>query len=92
MKNALESLKTGTALEMRSSVDLIHKTLYSFSNNNLHTLMRSNAAFRFVLADCIARKEQIFSTFYDKEENEDSDIECLDQSPAKNKSSAVGEL
>lgn len=57
--------------------------------------MRSNAAFRFVLADCIARKEQIFSTFYDKEENNDnSGDEGNDQSLAKIKASnaAVGEL
>lgn len=43
-----------------ASIDLIHKTLYSFSNNNLHTLLRENAAFRYILADSLKKKDEIF--------------------------------
>lgn len=37
----------------KASAKLVHKTLYSFSNNNLHTLMRESAAFRYILTDSL---------------------------------------
>jgi hypothetical protein len=41
--------------------DLIHKTLYSFSNNNLHALFQQSAAFRLILKISLTKKREIFS-------------------------------
>jgi hypothetical protein len=56
----------------RHSVDLIHKTLYCFSNNNLHTLMRENAAFRYILTDSLNRQEEIFHVTAASEDDRES--------------------
>ena len=49
-----------TDLEGRKSVEFIHKTLYSFSNNNLHLLLKQNPAFRYILNNAITLKDEIF--------------------------------
>ena len=46
MKQALEAVKYQNS---QLKVDLIHKTLYMFSNNNLHILLRDSPAFRYIL-------------------------------------------
>lgn len=47
----------------RQKVDLIHKTLYMFSNNNLHILLRDSPAFRFVLDESLKSKNEIFAHY-----------------------------
>jgi hypothetical protein len=64
MKASLEALDFK---DSRKKVDLIHKTLYSFSNNNLHLLLRDSPAFRFILTEIIKNKNEIFSIFTDPE-------------------------
>lgn len=57
MKQALESIDFPN---YRPKVDLIHKTLYSFSNNNLHILLRDSPAFRFIIEESLKYKDEIF--------------------------------
>ena len=48
--------------QKRGTLNLVHKTLYSYSNNNLHNLLQKCQAFRVILAkalmDC---KDDIFN-------------------------------
>ncbi len=47
----------------------IHKTLYSFSNNRLHTLLRNCDPFRFILRESLSNTEQIFNIKIKKSAN-----------------------
>ena len=61
------------------SVDLIHKTLYSYSNNNLNSLLSKNEAFRFLLNDCITHKERIFTAVFSSMTGEGDDEEDISE-------------
>ena len=60
MKQALEQLDFPN---YRAKVDLIHKTLYSFSNNNLHILLRDSPAFRYAIEESLLFKDEIFASY-----------------------------
>jgi len=60
MKQTLEDVEYPNS---RQKVDLIHKTLYMFSNNNLHILLRDSPAFRFILDESLKSKNEIFANY-----------------------------
>jgi len=60
MKASLEAIKFKDA---KTLVDIIHKTLYCYSNSNLHFLLQNSPAFRFILDHAIRNKRAIFSVF-----------------------------
>ena len=60
MKVSLEAIKFKDASTL---VDIIHKTLYCYSNSNLHFLLQNSPAFRFILNHAIRNKRTIFSVF-----------------------------
>lgn len=68
MKVSLEAIKFKDA---STFVDIIHKTLYCYSNSNLHFLLQNSPAFRFILNHAIRNKRIIFSVF-NKEAAENS--------------------
>ena len=45
---------------MKKEIDNIHKTLYSFSNAKLHSLLSKSEALRFIIKDSLRKKEEIF--------------------------------
>jgi len=89
MKAALKGI--GSRIN-NAKVDLIHKTLYSFSYINLHHLYLKSPPFRFLLDLSVKNKEEIFKNYkcnakHDKaggDDEEDLDIqdESKDLSPA----------
>ena len=46
MRISLEAIKYKDA---KTLVEIIHKTLYCYSNSNLHFLLQNSPAFRFIL-------------------------------------------
>jgi hypothetical protein len=60
MRSSLEAIKYKDA---KTLVDIIHKTLYSYSNSNLHFLLQNSPAFRFILDHAIKNKRDIFSVY-----------------------------
>ena len=57
----------------RLTLALIQKTLYSFSNNNLHKLLKNYASFRTLLSYCLENKDEIFFSKLYETNSEKSD-------------------
>ena len=82
-KDMKASLKGAGSRNHHAKVELIHKTLYSFSYINLHHLYLKSPPFRFMLDLSIKNKEEIFKNFkchakHEKptgEDEEDLDLE-----------------
>lgn len=51
------------ALKPSVLFDMIHKTLYCFSNNNLHGIFQNSVAFRVLLKISLSKKREIFNIF-----------------------------
>lgn len=59
--------------QRRSTLNLVHKTLYSFSNNNLHNLLQKSQAFRLVLAIALNNKDEFFQLSIPEEDDDQAD-------------------
>ena len=82
-KDMKATLKAIGTRDYRTKVDLIHKTLYSFSYINLHHLFVKSPPFRFLLDLSFKKKKEIFK--YSKEDanfeegdNSENDVEDSD--------------
>lgn len=62
-KEMKASLKGTGSRSHHAKLDLIHKTLYSFSYINLHHMYLKSPPFRFLLDLSIKNKEEIFKNF-----------------------------
>jgi len=45
----------------KAQVDIIHKTLYKFSNTSMHNLLKISEPFRLILRESLRKKDEIFN-------------------------------
>ena len=69
-KDMKATLKAIGTRDYRTKVDLIHKTLYSFSYINLHHLFVRSPPFRYILDLSIKNKKEIFENYKNQAKNQ----------------------
>ena len=45
----------------KAYIDLVHKTLYNFSNTSMHNLIKVSEPFRLILRESLRKKDEIFN-------------------------------
>ncbi len=72
-----------------ATLTIIQKTLYQFSNNNLHLLLQKNSAFRHILEYSLSNQERVFFSSNGKQEKEEEGTFSQLSQPSKDKIKSV---